>query len=257
MLGEGMEMLTLDPMTWAVAVMVAIVAGLVKGLVGFALPMVFISGLSLVLPPHLALAALIMPTFFTNGWQALRQGPAAALGSVKRFRIFLISGAICLAVSAQFVLYLAPATLFFLIGFLVTAFTLWQLVQVDVLQTEKSVMKDVLVGGCAGVLGGLSGIWGPPTVLYLTAIATEKSEQIRVQGVVYGLGAVALIVAHVGSGVLYAQSFVLSLVLVIPAVFGLWLGSRLQDLINQRGFRRLTLLILMVAGLNLLRRSLI
>jgi hypothetical protein len=35
------------------------------------------------------------------------------------------------------------------------------------------------------------------------------------------------------------------------------LGSRLQDLINQRGFRRLTLLILMVAGLNLLRRSLI
>ena len=107
------------------------------------------------------------------------------------------------------------------------------------------------------MLGGLSGIWGPPTVLYLTAIATEKSEQIRVQGVVYGLGAVALIVAHVGSGVLYAQSFVLSLVLVIPAVFGLWLGSRLQDLINQRGFRRLTLLILMVAGLNLLRRSLI
>jgi uncharacterized membrane protein YfcA len=44
---------------------------------------------------------------------------------------------------------------------------------------------------------------------------------------------------------------------VIPAVLGLWLGSRLQDLINQRGFRRLTLLILMVAGLNLLRRSLI
>ena len=106
-------------------------------------------------------------------------------------------------------------------------------------------------------LGGLSGIWGPPTVLYLTAIATEKSEQIRVQGVVYGLGAVVLIVAHVWSGILYAQSFAFSLVLVIPAVFGLWLGSRLQDLINQRGFRRLTLLILMVAGLNLLRRSLI
>ena len=252
-----MEMLTLDPVTWAVAVMVAIVAGLVKGLVGFALPMVFISGLSLVLPPHLALAALIMPTFFTNGWQALQQGPAAALGSVKQFRIFLMSGAVCLAVSAQFVLYFVPATLFFLIGFLVTAFTLWHLVQVDVFQTEKTVIKDILVGGCAGVLGGLSGIWGPPTVLYLTAIATEKSEQIRVQGVVYGLGAVVLIVAHVWSGILYAQSFVLSLVLVIPAVFGLWLGSRLQDLINQRVFRRLTLLILMVAGLNLLRRSLI
>ena len=124
MLVEGMEILTLDPMIWAVAVMVAIAAGLVKGLVGFALPMIFISGLSLVLPPQLALAALIMPTFFTNGLQALRQGPAAALASFKRFRIFLVSGVICLTVSAQFVLYLEQETLFFLIGFVVTAFTL-------------------------------------------------------------------------------------------------------------------------------------
>ena len=53
---------------------VAFLAGLVKGLVGFAMPMVLISGLGSVVAPDLALAWLIMPTLVTNAWQALRQG---------------------------------------------------------------------------------------------------------------------------------------------------------------------------------------
>ncbi len=41
---------------------VAVLAGLVKGVVGFAMPMSLISGLTLVLPPEQALAALTSRT---------------------------------------------------------------------------------------------------------------------------------------------------------------------------------------------------
>ena len=47
---------------WFVAIGVGCCAGFIKGVVGFAMPMVFIAGLSLIVPPELALAGLILPT---------------------------------------------------------------------------------------------------------------------------------------------------------------------------------------------------
>ena len=251
-----MILIELDLSTWAAAFCVAMVAGVVKGMVGFALPMIFISGLSMVMPPETALGALIIPSFFANGIQALRHGLATALKTVKQFRIFLISGGVCLIVSAQFVLLLPPEVLFLLLGFPVTFFTFWQLIKINVFKIERSYGMEILVGGFAGLIGGISGIWGPPTVMYLTAIATAKSEQIRIQGVIYGLGAVALIAAHLGSGVLHSQVLTVSVLLVAPTLLGFWIGDKFQDRINQATFRRLTLYILLVAGLNLMRRGL-
>ena len=79
----------ISPAELALAFAVAMMAGVVKGLVGFAMPMVLISGLGMFLPPEIALAGLILPTLVTNVIQALRQGWAAAWTSVKQFRIFL------------------------------------------------------------------------------------------------------------------------------------------------------------------------
>jgi uncharacterized protein len=115
---------------------------------------------------------------------------------------------------------------------------------------------EALFGASAGAIGGISGIWGPLTVMYLTALNTPKAEQIRVQGVIFGLGSVLLLVAHTGTGVIRAETLPLSVILVLPAVLGMWLGRMYQDRIDQATFRRATLLVLLVAGLNLVRRGL-
>ena len=47
------------------ALCIALFAGLVKGVVGFGLPTILISGLSTFLSPELALAGLILPTVLT------------------------------------------------------------------------------------------------------------------------------------------------------------------------------------------------
>ena len=93
-------------------------------------------------------------------------------------------------------------------------------------------------------------------MLYLTALDTPKKEQMRVQGVIYGLGAVLLFFAHIGSGVLRAETAPFSVLLVVPALIGMVAGGYLQDRIDQATFRRVTLAVLLVAGLNLLRRGL-
>ncbi|MTH98691.1 sulfite exporter TauE/SafE family protein [Roseibium sp. RKSG952] len=243
------------PQDLLLAFAVAFVAGWVKGMVGFAMPMVLISGLSTTLSPDLALAGLILPTLVTNGVQALREGAAAALSSIRQFRVFLSVGLIFLLVGAQLV-SLVPARVFLLmIGVPVTFFAFIQLIGFALKLDKPSARVEAAIGAIAGFVGGMSGVWGPPTVAYLTALNTPKREQLRVQGVIYGLGAVALVVAHLGSGILRSETLPFSAALIVPALAGLWAGMLLQDRIDQTTFRKVTLLVLLIAGLNLLRRG--
>jgi uncharacterized membrane protein YfcA len=53
-----------------------------------------------------------------------------------------------------------------------------------------------------------------------------------------------------------AETLPFSILLVVPAVLGMWIGGRLHDRIDQRLFKQATLIVLLVAGLNLVRRGL-
>lgn len=245
----------LTPLELALAACVGIVAGFVKGVVGFAMPLVFISGLTIFMPPELALAGLIVPTLATNMQQALRQGVGAAVQSTVSFRVFLTVGAIALIGCAQLVRVFPDHVMMMMIGVPVTFFALLQLSGYQLSLPRRSVAVEMLAGAVVGALGGMSGIWGPPTVAYLTALGTAKHDQMRIQGVIYGLGAVALLGAHIGSGVLRAETIGFSLAMVPTAFIGMWAGMAVMDRIDQAAFRRATLFVLLVAGLNLLRRA--
>ncbi len=247
---------TISPMFLLLAFAVAFLAGAVKGIVGFAMPMVMISGLSTFLPPELALAALIIPTLVSNLWQALRQGIAAAVQTVKLFKVYVICCLGVLVLSAQLVRFLPQGALFLLIGIPVAAFAMLQLIGWRGRLQGQSIGWEATIGSFAGFMGGLSGVWGPPTVAYLTAIGTEKQDQMRAQGTIYGLGALALVGAHIQSGVLRAETIPFSVAMVLPALAGMGAGLWVQDRIDQAAFRKATLAVLLVAGVNLVRRGL-
>ncbi|UUV06677.1 sulfite exporter TauE/SafE family protein [Ruegeria sp. YS9] len=247
----------LSPQELLLAMAIAFASGWVKGMVGFAMPMILVSGLNSFLPPELALAGLILPTLVANGQQALRGGRAAAVASVRRFRVFLVVGGLFLLLSAQLVALIPGSVFLVLMGGFVSVFALLQVLGFRMALSQPSTAVEAVVGGLAGFVGGMSGVWGPPTVAYLTALNTPKTEQIRIQGVIYGLGAVLLLAAHLGSGILHAETLQFSAALIVPAVAGMWIGMKLQDRIDQASFRKATLLVLLIAGLNLLRRGLV
>ncbi|MCW8842686.1 MAG: sulfite exporter TauE/SafE family protein, partial [Rhodobacteraceae bacterium] len=112
---------------FGLACVIALGAGVVKGMVGFAMPMILISGLSSVMAPELALAGLIVPTLVTNGIQSLRQGVGAAKASIRKFHVFLLAGLVTLVFSAQFVRVLPGDVMLLMIGLPVSGFVLLQL----------------------------------------------------------------------------------------------------------------------------------
>jgi hypothetical protein len=232
----------------------AVLAGMVKGIVGFAMPMIFITGMTVFISPDLALGILILPTLVTNGWQAGRQGFIAAYRALYDHRWFVGVGHAVLLATTQMVPLLSQSLFFLCLGVLVVGFASlmlsgWQ---------PKGRSSTGLSIGCAlvaGVGGGISGVWGPPTVMYLSTHNLEKQAQMRAQGVIYGLGAILLLMGHMRSGVATAPALMLGAFAILPACFGIWIGFKIQDRINQHVFRIATLSVLILAGLNLIRRG--
>ena len=254
MLGIIAEM-PLD-LLWAAAG-ITLFAGFAKGVVGFGMPMIMISGLGSILPAEIALAALILPTFATNAVQSFRDGVGAAKAVVRRFWIYILMMVAFLASSAQLVSLVPGTMLYLVICVPIIAFALFQLAGWRLRLNPVHRLRDEMVlGGVAGFVGGISGIWGPPLVAYLVAIDAEKREAIRTQGVIFGIGAVALVIAHLRSGVLNTSTLPLSAAAIAPALAGLWLGTLLHKRMPQTTFRRAMLVVLALAGLNLLRRGL-
>lgn len=247
---------TLGPGTLAAVVGITLLAGTVKGLTGFALPLIMISGFSMLMSPELALAALIIPTVLTNGLQAMRHGGREAVRVAVRFRLYLVFMLAMLAVSAQLLASLSPEAFYLMIGVPVTGFVLLNLSGWVPKLPARTGGIEAAVGGFSGFIGGVSGVWGPPTVAYLMALNLPKDVHVQAQGVIYSAGSVVLLGAHLTSGVLNTQTAPLSVLLVVPAVLGMAAGRAVQDRIDQRAFRRATLVVLLLVGLNLVRRGL-
>jgi uncharacterized membrane protein YfcA len=256
-MNELVSMIGLPPALFAVACLATFVAGFVKGAVGFAMPMIMISSLGSFLPVETALAALILPTVFANVRQALRQGIGPAWRSMLMFKRFLLIGLVFLVASAQLVAVLPSGILFLLIGFPVSFFALAQLAGWRLRLGKSRAKVEFALASVAGFCGGMSGVWGPPTVAYLTAIDAPKQESMRVQGVVYGLGSIALLAAHVQSGVLRSETLPLGVAMLFPAIAGIIVGAGIHNRMNQERFRFLTLIVLVIAGLNLIRRGIL
>lgn len=249
-------MFGLEAWQFWVAMAVTAFAGFVKGAVGFAMPMIMLSAFGSFLPATTALAALILPTLMTNASQALRQGPAEAWGSMMSFRWHIAMVLVFICVSAGFARVIPQGAMYALLGVPIVLFALWQLSARPVLLPVHHRRRAEIAGGIIGGLyGGISGIWGPPLLVLLLSLGVGKQEQVRVQGVVFLLGAVVLTGAHLASGVLNAQTIPLSAVLCAPAFAGMMAGFALQDRMDVVQFRRWTLVLLVLTGLNLVRRA--
>ena len=249
-------MFGLDLPLLLLALAVTFGSGFVKGAIGFAMPTIMMSVLGSFLPAQTALALLILPTLVTNIQQAARQGIGAAWESTRRYGWHVAMVMIFIFVSAPFAPVLPQWVMYLTLGIPIVAFALWQLSGRPLaLPIHHRRRAEIATGIIGGLYGGISGIWGPPLIVYLLSIGAEKREQIRVQGVVFLLGAVALTVAHLGSGLLNAQTLPLSALMVIPAMLGMQLGFALQDRLDVAQFRRWTLVLLVLSGANLIRRA--
>ena len=231
--------------------------GFVKGLVGFALPLVAVPGTAPILPAQTAVAAVILPVAVTNLLQAFRQGVGPMLETLRRFWLLNATLGVMIVVGASLLPGLDDRIFFLIIGAVTLSAALVQLLGWRPRIAAKwERPSGVVAGGVGGLIGGVSGIWGPPVVLYLNALQVEKAQHFRASGLAFAVGSLILFPAHLTTGVLNEETLPLSAAMVAPALLGIVAGRYAEAKLDADMFRNATLVVLVLASLNLLRKAL-
>lgn len=249
-------MLGLDVSILAIAFAAFVAGGIAKGITGIGLPITTIAILVNFLPPTLCIAMVVIPILVTNFWQAVTS--QNLMVPVRRFWPTIICFIISLIIGARLVVDLDARVLYAILGVSVLIFSASNLFKPRAQAIRPSTERWLgpLAGVAGGLLGGISTIWGPPLMMFLMSLHLKKDEWVGSVGLIWFAGAVPLTLSFWLNGMLDAQSLPLSAAACLPGMAGILIGEKIRNWINQETFRKVMLLLLVIIGINLIRRAL-
>ncbi len=239
----------------AVSVLVFLLAGFVKGTVGIGLPTVSISLLSQFLDPRLAISLTLLPILVSNLWQCMRAGQF--LETFRRYALMAVCLVAFIYLSANVAHSISTSVLTLIIGGAVIAFSVLGLgFRLPKLPEAWDRPGQLICGSAAGVLGGITAIWGPPLIIFLMARRIEKDDFVRAIGVLFAIGSLPLLFSFWQADRFNNEIAVVSAIMIIPSIAGFIAGEWLRNRLNARRFQTVLLILFLLLGLNLVRRGL-
>lgn len=229
------------------------VAGIVKGGVGLGLPPIAMAILVLAMPPVEAASLLVVPSLLTNLWQAV-SGPAL-LSLLRRFWPLLVAAAVVTIIGSGWLAHGngdAAITLLGVILILYAGSALRKMtVKIDK-RTER--WLGPLIGGLTGAATAATGVSSVPVVPYLQSLNLNQNELIQVMGLSFTVSTIALAINLSVSHHAPAVLSLVSLVAVLCAFGGMWVGAMIRQRINPETFRTVFLWVLLCLGIYLVPR---
>ena len=228
-----------------------LLAGMVKGVIGLGLPTVAMGLLGLAMPPAQAAALLIVPATLTNLWQlALGGHLRALLGRLWPMltMIFLgtLLGSVWLGIDS------GPWAAHALGGALLV-YALYGLLGPALhIAPRHQGWAGPVVGGVTGLITAATGVFVMPAVPYLQALNLQRDELVQALGLSFTVSTVALAIGLAGQSALDGHALGASMLLLAPAVLGLFVGQWLRRRIRAAVFRRCFFIGLGMLGIHLL-----
>lgn len=228
--------------------------GLVKGMTGLGLPMVAVPIMALGVSVPTAVALMTFPILMSNIWQGVQGRRWKAI--LRRFWPMLATQPFGMVAGAAVLVWADPRVLVGVLGGIIVTFVILVRFQPAWHMSGRAErVAAPVVGLLSGLVGGLSSFFGLPIAMFLFMLRLEKDDFVAAIGVTYSVGAAFLILTLTAFGLLGPQLYLWS-ILAVPAVMaGMWLGQRLRRMLDPDAFRTIVLAILFIAGLNLIRRS--
>jgi uncharacterized protein len=225
-------------------------AALVAGMAGFAFGLVAAAVWLHVLTPLQTTTLIVAFGLIVQGYSVWKLRRALKL---RRLLPFLVGGAIGLPVGVE-LLRLAPAEALRVgIGVFLIFFSLYSLARPQFRPVSAGGrLADGGVGVLSGVLGGATGFGGILPTIWSNIRGWPKDEQRAVfqpTGVAIFLGT-ALCLG--GAGTVTADTIRLFFIGLPALLLGSWLGLKLYGRLDEAGFRRVVLALLLVSGLALI-----
>ncbi len=235
--------------------LIFVAAGLVKGVTGMGLPTVAMGLLSLVMPLPAAAALLVLPSFITNIWQ-LFTGPS--LGQIVR-RLWPMMACMVPATFAGSALLIGAGqgAVAGLGAALIIYASYALLAPALAVPARAEAWLSPLTGAITGVVTGATGVFVMPSVPYLQALSMSKDELVQALGLSFTLSTVALAVGLAAHNAFPLAQLNQSLLAIVPALLGMWLGQKIRARLSAKHFRLCFMLFLLGLGVELASRPFI
>ena len=243
-----------DPTIIIIIILAVLAGGLVKGTLGFGMPMVALPIIAFIIPPTTAMILLCAPIFLTNFLQIkFRQGVSSY-----RFLPMFLCLIIGLIIGARLILEIDVKTITQIIAVSIIFAALVNCFGIKIKNINKNHENTItsLIGFGSGILGGLSTFYGPPMLAYLVAVDLPKERFVRTVSTMYFIGSFPLYGSLIYYGFATKEDLIFSLILIIPAFIAQQVGTKIRDKFNQKQFRICILITLIILGLSLLVKTL-
>ena len=243
-----------DPTIIIIIILAVLAGGLVKGTLGFGMPMVALPIIAFIIPPTTAMILLCAPIFLTNFLQIkFRQGVSSY-----RFLPMFLSLIIGLIIGARLILEIDVNTITQIIAVSIIFAALVNCFGIKIKNINKNHENTItsLIGFGSGILGGLSTFYGPPMLAYLVAVDLPKEKFVRTVSTMYFIGSFPLYGSLIYYGFSTKEDLIFSLILIIPAFIAQQVGTKIRDKFNQKQFRICILITLIILGFSLLVKTL-
>ncbi len=245
-------------LSWAAAAAAAaalFIGGSAKGATGFGMPLVALPIMTSFIDVRIALPLMSMPILAGNIWQATQGGMFIPVA--RRFWWLFVAMGIGCAVGAALFVRIDPSYIFLFIGLSVIAFALINLLAFTLsIPARREHLFGVVAGVIGGVMGGISTFFGPPLIMYFIALHMRHDFFVATLGVTWLLASLMLLVSFLAVDILTWHLALLSLGGILPVLAGMAFGRWMAMHVRQDLVRKGILLLLLVVGVNLVRRAL-
>jgi hypothetical protein len=233
---------------------VFLLAGLVKGVVGFGLPTVAIGLLGTIMPPAQAAALLIVPSLVTNIWQAVIGGALIRLS----LRLWPMLAGTCAGTwLGGGVITGGNATMVTgALGVALIAYAIFGLSKLKVtVPAGAEWWLGPLTGLATGLIAGATGIFTMPAIPYLQAIGLQKDELVQALGLSFTVSTIALAAVLMDGGLLHWTDMGIWSLALVAALAGMALGQIVRARVRAETFRLYFFIGLLVLGAHLAIRA--
>ena len=234
------------------AVLVSVLAifmlgGIIKGILGFGLPLITIGLLPFFISVEIAIAIAAVVQPFTNIGQLLTSGSfKQAIACTWPVILTLGPG---VALGAWYLGGMSPENLLLIAGCVVMVFSLINLTGFTIAVPEGKEQATGLVAGMvAGLIGALTAINGMIFIMYLVGLGVERRVFRSAIAVLFIVSAIFITSGYWVVGFLDEGKVVLGLACIAPSFIGMWIGNKFGELLPNEGFRKLVLIALLIIG---------
>ena len=233
-----------DPTIIIIIILAVLAGGLVKGTLGFGMPMVALPIIAFIIPPTTAMILLCAPIFLTNFLQIKFRQCVSSYRFLPMFLCLIIG----LIIGARLILEIDVKTITQIIAVSIIFAALVNCFGIKIKNINKNHENTItsLIGFGSGILGGLSTFYGPPMLAYLVAVDLPKEKFVRTVSTMYFIGSFPLYGSLIYYGFATKEDLIFSLILIIPAFIAQLVGTKIRDKFNQKQFRICILITLII-----------